>query len=204
MVVNAPDGDPGGAPVRAEDRSKYLERLGEVIAFAGACGCDAAITCTGNLQPGLSRNRMRRNLEDALGRAAEIAERSGFTLYLECLNTRTDHFNYFLDSSAEGAAIVRGIGSPNLRLLFDVYHMQIMEGCLVGNIEENLDVIGHFHGAGVPGRREIMTGEIRYPEIFRRIEAGGYAGSFGLEYLPSGDDSAGSLRATRRFLSGAS
>jgi len=202
MVVNAPDGGLGGAPVSADDLPKYLTRLEEVIAFAKACGCRQAITCTGNLQPGVSRNRMRKNLEEALGRAAAIASRHDFMLFLESLNTRTDHFDYFLDSSAEGAAIVRAINSPNLRLLYDVYHMQIMEGSVIENITENLDVIGHFHGAGVPGRRELMDGELNYREIIRRIEAGGYTGTFGLEYVPRTTDHAESLCATRRYLDG--
>ena len=123
-------------------------------------------------------------------------------LLLECLNTRTDHFNYFLDSSAEGAAIVRAIDRPNLRLLYDVYHMQIMEGSVIENIEEHLDVIGHFHSAGVPGRHELMDGELNYRHIIRRIEAAGYAGAFGLEYSPASADHAESLRRTRRYLDG--
>jgi hydroxypyruvate isomerase len=203
MVVNAPEGTLGGSLVRAEDRAKYLARLEEVIAFAKACGCRKAITCAGNLQPGLSRNQMRRNLEETLGRAAAVAAKHNFVLFLECLNTRTDHFNYFLDSSAEGAAIVRAIASPNLRLLYDVYHMQIMEGSVIANIEENIDVIGHFHSAGVPGRHELMDGELNYQNIVRRIEAAGYTGAFGLEYSPALTDHAGSLRATRRYLDGA-
>jgi len=200
MVVNAPDGSLGGAPVCADDRPKYLARLEEVIAFAKACGCRQAITCSGNLQPGVSRNRMRKHLEEGLGEAAAIAAKRDVVLFLECLNTRTDHFNYFLDSSAEGAAIVRAIGSPNLRLLYDVYHMQIMEGSLIATIEENLDVIGHFHSAGVPGRHELMDGELNYRHIVRRIEAAGYTGAFGLEYTPALADHAESLRATRRYL----
>ncbi len=200
MVVNAPDGGLGGAPVCAADRAKYLARLEEVIAFAKASGCRQAITCTGNLQPGLSRNQMRRNLELALEEATVIAAKNDFVLFLECLNTRTDHFNYFLDSSGEGAAIVRAINSPHLRLLYDVYHMQIMEGSVIANIEENLDVIGHFHSAGVPGRHELMSGELNYPGIIRRIEESGYTGTFGLEYSPAWPDHAESLRATRQYL----
>ncbi len=200
MVVNAPDGSFGGAPVCATDRQKYLNRLEEVIDFAKACGCGKAITCTGNLQAGLTRNRMRQNLEKALGEAAVIAARHDFVLLLEGLNTRTDHFNYFLDSSAEGAAIVRAIDSPHLRLLYDIYHMQIMEGSIIENIEENIGVIGHFHSAGVPGRHELMNGEMNYPEIIRRIEATDYAGTFGLEYVPALTDHVESLSLTRRYL----
>jgi hydroxypyruvate isomerase len=143
---------------------------------------------------------MRRNVEQTLAQAAALAAKHNFVLFLECLNTRTDHFNYFLDSSAEGATIVRAINSPNLRLLYDVYHMQIMEGSVISTIEENLDVIGHFHSAGVPGRHELMDGELNYRDIVRRIEAAGYTGAFGLEYTPAIADHARSLRQTRQYL----
>ncbi len=200
LVVNVPDGSVGGAPVKAGDLNKYLERLEECIAFAAAIDCHKGITCTGNLQPGLSRAKMRANLENAYSRAAAIAEQHGFTLLVEALNTYVDHAGYFLDSSSEGADIIRAIGSPNLKLLYDVYHMQIMEGNLIGNIEKNLDAIGHFHAAGVPGRAELFGSEINYPELVKRIAAKGYAACFGLEYFPKMADHAASLRETKTYL----
>jgi hydroxypyruvate isomerase len=200
MVVNAPDGSFGGAPVKASDRGRYLERLEEVIEFAGSLGCRKAITCSGNLQPGLSRARMRGNLEKALGEAAAIARKRNFTLLLEPLNTHVDHPGYYLDSSVEGAELVRAIRSPNLQLLYDVYHMQIMEGNVIANIEKNIDIIGHFHSAGVPGRGEHFTGELNYPQILRRIDALGYKGRFGLEYFPKIKDHLVSLRKVRACL----
>ena len=202
MVVNAPDGSFGGAPVRAADRSQYLERLEEVIEFAGAIGCRKAVTCSGNVQPGVSRSRMRANLESALGAAESIARKKGFTLLLEPLNTHVDHPGYYLDSSVEGAELVRAIGSPYLRLLYDVYHMQIMEGNVIANIEKNLDIIGHFHSAGVPGRGEHFDGELNYPCLLRRIGAKGYRGCFGLEYFPKMKDNLASLRKVRAYLRG--
>lgn len=200
LVANVPDGSIGGAPVAEGDRTRYLERMEKVIAFAQACGCRKAITCSGNLQKGATRSRMRKNLERALGEATEIAARHQFTLLLEPLNTHVDHAGYFLDSSSEAAALVRAIDSPHLRLLYDVYHMQIMEGNLIATIEKNLDIIGHFHSAGVPGRHELFQGELNYPEILRRIQAGGYTGSFGLEYAPAMKDHSESLRQTLKYL----
>jgi len=203
IVVNPPDGNPGGAPVKADDLGLYLARVEQVIAYAQSVNCSKAITCTGNLQPELSRRRMRANLENALGRAAEIAARHNFTLLLESLNTHVDHAGYYLDSSHEGAEIVRAIGSPHLRLLYDVYHMQIMEGNLLANIERHLDVIGHFHSAGVPGRHELFGCEINYPEIIFRLQAWGYTGCFGLEYFPAMADHDASLREVHAYLLGA-
>jgi hydroxypyruvate isomerase len=200
LVVNAPDGSFGGAPVKAADRVRYLERLEEVIEFAGLVGCRQAITCSGNVQPGVSRTRLRAHLEKALGQAAAIAAKRNFILFLEPLNTQVDHPGYFLDSSGEGSALIRSIASPNLRLLYDVYHMQIMEGNVLATIEKHLDLIGHFHAAGVPGRGELFTGELNYPQILKWIGAKGYSGRFGLEYFPSMKDHLASLRKVRAWL----
>ena len=200
LVVNSPDGSTGGAPVNAADLTRYLERVEEMIAFAKAIDCHKGITCAGNLQLGLSRVQMRANLEKAYGLAAEIAAKHDFLLVVEPLNTHVDHAGYFLDSSDEGAAIVRSINNPALRLLYDVYHMQIMEGNLIAHIEKHIDVIGHFHSAGVPGRHEVFDGEINYPAIVKRIEALGYQGCFGLEYMPAMTDHMESLTQTLAYL----
>ncbi|HIJ73620.1 MAG TPA: TIM barrel protein [Candidatus Hydrogenedentes bacterium] len=200
VVVNSPDGSFGGAPVLADDHTKCLERLEEVIEFANQIGCTKAITCSGNVAEHLSRSDMRGNLERALGDAAAIAEKKGFTLFLEPLNTHVDHPGYYLASSQEGAEVVRAINSPHLRLLFDVYHMQIMEGNIIATIEQNIEVIGHFHSAGVPGRGEHFDCELNYPEILRRITALGYDGCFGLEYFPAMEDHAASLKLVREYL----
>ena len=202
LVVNGPDGGVGGAPVNAKDLARYLDRLEETIAFARSIGCRKGITCAGNEQPGLTRARMRANLTRALARASAVAERHGFTLLLEPLNTHVDHAGYYLASSLEGADIVREIGSPHLKLLYDVYHMQIMEGNLIATIEKNIDVIGHFHSAGVPGRGELFSGELHYPAVIQRLKAKGYGECFGLEYFPKMSDHAASLRRTREYLLG--
>lgn len=201
VVVNAPDGSLGGSPVRADELSKYLERLEEVIDFAGQAGCHKAITCSGNIQDGLSSRQMRANLENALSRAAEIAATRQFTLLLEPLNVHVDHPGYFLSSSDEGWATVATINRPNLRLLYDVYHMQIMEGNVIATATGLLNLIGHFHSAGVPGRAELFGCELNYPEIMKRIRDAGYTGRFGLEYFPAMEDHSESLRRTREYLS---
>lgn len=201
LVVNPPDdGTIGGAPVIAATRAKYLERVEATIAFAKAAGCSKAITCAGDEQPGMSRPAMRAAVEEALGAAAEIAARNDFTLLLEPLNTRVDHIGYSLNSSEEAAYIVRSIGSPNLRLLYDVYHMQVMEGDVVAHLRAAQDVIGHYHSAGVPGRAEHVDCELNYPFILKAVAETGYAGSFGLEYFPATKDHAASLKAVRDYL----
>ncbi|MBA7497799.1 2-oxo-tetronate isomerase [subsurface metagenome] len=126
-------------------------------------------------------------------------EKEGFTLLLEPLNTYVDHPGYFLNSAKEGARIIRDINHPHIHLLYDVYHMQIMEGNVISTIEQNIDIIGHFHAAGVPGRGELYIGELNYPNIIKRIEGLGYEGCFGLEYFPS-MDSEESLKSIKELL----
>ena len=128
-----------------------------------------------------------------------LAEKAGITLLLEALNTRYDHAGYFCDNSQMAANICRKLSSPNMKIIYDCYHMQIMEGDLVKHIEKSMDVIGHFHSAGVPGRHEIYNGETDYPFVIKQIEKMGYKGVFALEYEPSIDDQE-SLKKTLEYL----
>ncbi len=202
FALHAWDGSIGGSPVKAGDRPKYLAQIERMIDFAGAIGCTKGITLSGTVDPALSRSQMRENLEAALAGAVELARKAGFTLLLEPLNTLVDHPGYFLDSTAEAASIVRAVASPHLKLLYDVYHMQIMEGKVIATIERNIDIIGHFHSAGVPGRAELFDTELNYPAILKRIDALGYNGCFGLEYFPGMPDHKASLAAIRNYLEG--
>jgi hydroxypyruvate isomerase len=202
VVVNSSTGSPGGSLVDSKDLGKYLERLHEVMEFAKSIGVNKAITCTGNSVPGLTREQMRANTEKALSEGASIAAKNGFTLMLEPLNTLVDHAGYFMNSATAAIEVARAVNSPGLKLLYDVYHMQIMQGNVISTITENIDIIGHFHSAGVPGRHELMSGELNYREIVKAVEATGYSGAFGLEYSPAGSDHLASLVATREYLFG--
>jgi hydroxypyruvate isomerase len=201
IVANSPDGGVGGSLTDPADRPKYIERVKESIRVAKDIGCEKMITCTGNFREGVSREEQRRSIVDGLKAACEVCEPEGITLLLEALNTTVNHPGYFLDSSDEGAAICREVGSPAMKLLYDVYHMQIMEGNIIARIEQHLDVIGHFHSAGVPGRHELDDGELNYREILRRIDDLGHKDLFGLEYWPSlpEDESLRRMRALTRL-----
>jgi len=188
IVVNAPDAGIGGSLVDPADRPKYLGRLKETIEVAKDLNCSKMITCTGNVRPGVSREEQHKSVVDTLKAGADVIAVEGMTLLLEPLNTHVDHEGYFLDSADEGAQIVREVGSPNVKLIFDVYHMQIMQGNVLARIEKYIDLIGHFHSAGVPGRHELSDGELNYPNILKQIDSLGYTGYFGLEYFPALDD----------------
>ncbi|MDO4939478.1 MAG: TIM barrel protein [Lachnospiraceae bacterium] len=127
-------------------------------------------------------------LIENLKRAAEMAEKKGVTIVLEALNSNYNHKGYWLDSAYVGFEIVKAVNSPNIKLLYDVYHMQLMEGNLINTITDNIKLIGHFHSAGVPGRNELRGTEVNYPAVIAAAEKAGYDRYFGFEYWPTFDD----------------
>jgi hydroxypyruvate isomerase len=200
-VIGAPDGSIGGGLTNSANRRQWLDRARMTIDFNVAAGIGATIVCTGNVVEGTSDQQMLDSVLEGLKPTVEMAEKAGITLLLEPLNTTYDHAGYFCNSSGMGAKICRGLKSNRMKMLFDCYHMQIMEGDLVKHIESSIDVIGHFHSAGVPGRNELYLGEIDYPFVVGKIESFGYNGVFGLEYQPSIDDSE-SVKRTLEYLKG--
>jgi len=200
-VVGAPDGSVGGGLTNPKNRKQWLERAKFVLDYTKRAGIGASIVCTGNGVEGLSEKKMYQSVVDGLKATAEIAEKEGVVLLLEPLNTRYDHAGYWCDGSDKGAEICRAVGSKNMKLLFDCYHMQIMEGDLVNHIKRNIDVIGHFHSSGVPGRHELFTGETNYPMLLSQIEKMGYKGVFAMEFSPSMDDDK-ALKQTLKYLKG--
>ncbi len=110
------------------------------------------------------------------------------TLALELLNSKVDHPDYQCDRTAWGVQVCEAVGSPRVRLLYDIYHMQVMEGDIIRTIERHHAWFGHYHTAGNPGRHELDgTQELHYPAIARAIAATGYAGWLGQEFIPRGD-----------------
>lgn len=166
-------------------REAYLLGLRESVAAAQKIGCKTLISQTGD-DTGADRTFQHQSLADGLRAAAPILEAAGVTLVVEPLNTYVDHKGYYLSSSTEGFALIEEVGSPKVKLLYDIYHQQIMEGNIIDTVTKNIEKIGHFHAAGVPGRHELQSGELNYRAIFDAIDAAGYAGHIGLEYFPKG------------------
>ena len=130
-----------------------------------------------------------------LARVAQAAEEAGVTLALELLNSKIDHPDYQCDRTAWGLAVIEQVGSPRIKLLYDVYHMQVMEGDIMQAIAAHHDAFAHYHVAGNPGRHEPdRSQELWYPAIYRAIAATGFNGYVGMEFIPRGDPAA-SLRA---------
>lgn len=183
IVMNSP-GDPKTAPVSPDSRRSFVEQIDRYSDNALAAGCKQGIVTTGPSVGGKSYQAQRLALVDALREAGERVRKKGFHLNLEPLNTEVDHPGYFLSSPQDSVAIVKEVGLGNVRVLYDIYHMDIMTGNQTEFIEHNIDFIGHFHSAGIPGRHELFEGETNYPFILKRLAKTGYGGCFGLEYMP--------------------
>jgi len=173
--------------VDAAERANYISGLKETLPIAKRLGCRTLLTTVGQSLDGVPAEAQTESIIAGLRAAAPLAEEAGVTMVLEPLNILVDHRGYFLDRSDAGFNILKEVGSPNVKLLFDIYHQQITEGNLIQNITANIGAIGHFHSADVPGRHDIGTGEINYANVTKAIVEAGYKDYFGLEYSPLGD-----------------
>lgn len=168
-------------------RSEYVDGLKKSIEVAKRLGCPTLISQLGN-DTGAPRAEQHRSIVEGLRMCAPMLEEAGITLTIEPLNTLVDHPGYYLTSSAEGFEIVREVDSERVKLLFDIYHQQIMEGNLIANLTANAELLGHIHAAGNPGRHELLIeNEIHYPSVFAALKRVGYRKAIGLEYFPVGD-----------------
>jgi hydroxypyruvate isomerase len=154
------------------------------------------LICFSGSRDGLSAEAGIENTAVGLSRVARAAEEAGVTLVLELLNSKVDHPGYQCDHTTWGLEVIERVASPRVRLLYDVYHMQVMEGDLIRTIQTHHAAFGHYHVAGNPGRHEPdRSQEIFYPAIYEAITATGFDGCVGMEYVPRGDV-VESLRAT--------
>jgi hydroxypyruvate isomerase len=146
------------------------------------------VVCFSGNRNGISEEEGAANCVAALKQVAGLAEEKGVTLVMELLNSKVNHKDYQADHTDWSVDVCKQVGSPNVKLLYDIYHMQIMEGDLIRTIRDNIDFIGHFHTGGNPGRNEIDdTQEIHHPPIMRAIAETGYTGWVGHEFVPTGD-----------------
>lgn len=158
------------------------------LALAVAHHIPSLIVFSGDRRDGLTDAEGVRNAARILRRVAPPAEEAGVTLILELLNSKVDHAGYQADRTAWGVDVCDQVGSPRVRLLYDIYHMQVMEGDVVSTIRQNAALIGHYHTAGVPGRRDLDGDqELHYPAILRAVADTGYTGYVGHEFIPKGD-----------------
>ncbi len=171
-----------------EDSGDYMYKVvKESIENARALGVQKLIITAGQERNDITHAEQHSHIVRALKKAAPLFEDAGIIGVLEPLNILCNHRGYFLSSGYEAFGIISEVDSPNIKVLYDIYHQQITEGNLSDNITKFFKYIGHFHVADVPGRHEPGTGEINYRHIFKLIDGLGYDGYVGLEYSPTKD-----------------
>ena len=183
----AQGGEIGSAMNRVENHARIEEGFRKYIPLAAKAGVPNVITFSGN-RAGMSDEEGARNTIAGLNRVKKIAEDHAVTICIELLNSKVDHHDYMCDHTAWGVQVVQAVNSPRVKLLYDIYHMQIMEGDLVRTIQKNIDWIAHFHTGGVPGRHELDgTQEVQWDGVMRGIAATTFRGYVAHEFVPTRD-----------------
>ena len=193
MVTGVPGGITKGLN-RVENHDKIVQYFEETLPAAAAFGAPNVICFSGN-RAGMSDEQGLENCAIGLKRIAPIAEKHKVTVCMELLNSKRNHKDYMCDHTIWGVELVKRVGSERFKLLYDIYHMQIMEGDMVDTIREYHQYIGHYHTGGVPGRAEIDdTQEIHYPTVMKAILETGFKGFVAQEFVPKRSDPIASLR----------
>ncbi len=175
-----------GLNVRSNHEA-IVSALTASIPRAAKLGVPNLITFFGNRR-GMPEAEAMRNCVDALARLKPVAEDHGVTICVELLNSKVDHADYQGDRSAFGVAVVKAVGSPRVKLLYDIYHMQIMEGDVIRTIRREQEWIAHYHTGGVPGRHELdETQELNWRAVCTAIADTGFSGFLAHEFVPSRD-----------------
>jgi hydroxypyruvate isomerase len=172
---------------RVENHARIEEGFRKNIPLAAKAGVPNVITFSGN-RAGMSDEEGAKNTIVGLNRVKKIAEDNGVTICMELLNSKVNHKDYMCDHTAWGVQVVQAVNSPRVKLLYDIYHMQIMEGDLVRTIQQNIQWLGHFHTGGVPGRHELDgTQEVQWDGVMRGIVAAKFQGYVAHEFVPARD-----------------
>lgn len=173
----------------------------DIIPKAARSGIPQIIVFSGN-RAGLSDEAGLENCAKGLDPILKLAERYDVKIVMELLNSKIDHKDYMCDHTSWGVKLVDKIGSTHFKLLYDIYHMQIMEGDVIRTIREHKEYINHYHTAGVPGRHEIdHTQELNYPAIMQAISETGFNGYVAQEFIPASGDPMKSLKDSIRICS---
>ncbi|TAE48133.1 MAG: hydroxypyruvate isomerase [Bacteroidetes bacterium] len=197
LAVSMSFGSPLGITKGFNDPSlhKQLQKdYAELIPKAAEAGVKNVICFSGN-RNGITEQAGLDNCARGLEASVKLAEKHGVILMMELLNSKVDHADYQCDHTPWGVQLAEKLGSPNFKLLYDIYHMQIMEGDVIATIRKYHPYIGHYHTGGVPGRHEIdESQELYYPAIIKAVLETGYKGFVAQEFIPAGKDPLASLR----------
>jgi len=172
----------------------------EAIPLVAKAGYKNLICFSGN-RNGLTDDIGMNNCAEGLKKIMLLAEQNNVIVQMELFNSKVDHKDYMADKSAWGVELCRKIGSPNFKLLYDIYHMQVNEGDVIRTIRDHHQYFGHYHTAGVPGRHEIdESQELFYPAIMKAIAATGYQGYVAQEFIPTGKETKEKIAALKKAI----
>ncbi len=172
---------------RRETHDRIVTEAERLLPLVAKAGIPQMIVFSGNRR-GMPDDEGLANCADCLRRIMPAAKAEGVTIVMELLNSKVDHRDYMCDRTTWGVRLAEAVGEDRFRLLYDIYHMQVMEGDVIRTIRDHAKWIGHYHTGGVPGRHEIGTGqELQYPAICAAIAGTGYAGYIGQEFIPALD-----------------
>ena len=172
---------------RPSEHDRFVTESERLLPMIAERGFPNMIVFSGN-RGGMADGEGLDHCAKVLARIVPVAERYGVTVQMELLNSKVDHLDYQCDHTPWGVALAKRVNSPRFKLLYDIYHMQIMEGDVIRTVRDNAAYLGHFHTGGVPGRNEIdETQELNYHRIMQAIVDTGYQGYIGQEFIPKRD-----------------
>jgi hydroxypyruvate isomerase len=182
---------------RVENHAWLIPAYQRAIPLAAAAGVPNLICFSGN-RDGISDEQGRENCARGIAPLLPLAQQHGVTVCMELLNSKVDHRDYQCDHTVWGVALAKQLASDRFKLLYDIYHMQIMEGDVIRTVRDNHPYIGHYHTGGVPGRHEIDSSqELNYPAIMRAIGETGFTGYVAQEFIPTRDPRTSLAEAVR-------
>jgi hydroxypyruvate isomerase len=197
LICAMVSGVPGGIEVglnRTENHAKITEFMEETIPIVAKAGYPNVICFSGN-RKGMDDGQGIENCATGIKQFIAVAEKHKINVCMELLNSKVNHKDYMCDHTPWGVELCKKVGSERFKLLYDIYHMQIMEGDLIATIKSSHSYIAHYHTGGVPGRNEIDdTQEIHYPAVMKAIIATGFKGHVAQEFIPKRPDALASLK----------
>ena len=180
--------------------ARLIKDFTEVIPLVAKAGYKNVITFSGN-RAGMDDETGLKNCVNGLKQIMSLAEKAGVTVQMELLNSKVNHKDYMCDKTPWGVELCKRLGSPNFKLLYDIYHMQIDEGDVIRTIQDNQQYIGHYHTGGVPGRHEIDDSqELYYPAIMKAILATGFKDYVAQEFIPTGKDNGDKIASLKNAI----
>jgi hydroxypyruvate isomerase len=186
--------------IHPQFHDELVERYTQHIDLVANAGYTNLVCFSGNAR-GMTKETGHKNAVKALQRILPHAEKKGVVLQMELFNSKIDHPDYMADTSEWGVALCQELDSPNFKLLYDIYHMQVNEGDIIRTIKNHHQFFGHYHTAGVPGRNEIDDSqELYYPAIAKAIRETGFSGFLAQEFIPTADNRAGKIESLRNAI----